>query len=183
MAILKLARMGNPILRQKAQVVTQQEIKSPKMTEFISNMLDTLHDAKGLGLAAPQVSCSIQLAVIEIDPNNPRYKDSVHLPKQPLLILFNPEIQILDHEPQGYWEGCLSVPGIRGFVRRPRKIRVNYLNEKAEEKSLIAENFLSTVFQHELDHLDGNLFIDRIHPEDRQKLTFIDEYEQFWKNS
>ena len=77
-------------------------------------------------------------------------------------MIFNPKLEVLDEKKQGFWEGCLSVPGLRGYVERPRKLKINYLNEKAEEKEVIVEDFLATVFQHELDHLFGFLYVDRL---------------------
>ena len=77
-------------------------------------------------------------------------------------MIFNPKLEVLDETKQGFWEGCLSVPGLRGYVERPRKLKINYLNEKAEEKEVIVEDFLATVFQHELDHLFGFLYVDRL---------------------
>ena len=77
-------------------------------------------------------------------------------------VIFNPKLEVIDEQKQGFWEGCLSVPGLRGYVERPRKLKINYLNENADEKEVIVEDFLATVFQHELDHLFGFLYVDRL---------------------
>ena len=92
-------------------------------------------------------------------------------------IIFNPEIQIIDAEKQGFWEGCLSVPGLRGYVERPRKIRIDYLDETAKKRSIELKDFLATVFQHELDHLFGKIYIDHI--QDKTKLTYESEFHHF----
>jgi peptide deformylase len=92
--------------------------------------------------------------------------------------VINPKITVLDEKEQGFWEGCLSVPELRGLVHRPRKVQVDYLDEHANPRTIVAEDFLATVFQHELDHLGGKLFVDRI--KDITKLAFLDEYRKYW---
>ncbi len=162
--------MGNPVLRELARDVSVEEIRSPSMQSLLVDMLETLHSVGGIGLAAPQVSESIKLAIIEFGEENPRYPG---MGKQPLLVLFNPKITILDANPQEFWEGCLSVPGLRGLVARPRKIRVDYLDENAQAQSIEAEDFLATVFQHELDHLAGILYVDKL--VSTQHFSYVDE--------
>ncbi len=180
MAILNIVRMGNPVLRKKARKLAPAEIRSAKIRQLVDSMIETMHYAKGIGLAAPQVNQSLQLAVIEFDSDNPRYHHLLKSLAQPLLILFNPKIKVLDEKKSGYWEGCLSVPGLRGFVRRPRKIQVDYLDSDAQKRSLVVKGFLSTVFQHELDHLQGSLYLDHILPQDRNRLAYEDEYIKYW---
>jgi peptide deformylase len=175
MAILKVARMGHPVLREVGRELTPEEIRSPEIQDLIEDMVETMHEYTGIGLAAPQVHESIQLAIIEFEGDNDRYPD---MGDQPLGVYINPKITVLDPQEQSFWEGCLSVPELRGLVPRPRKIRVDYLNRQAQPKSITAEGFLATVFQHELDHLSGKLFIDRI--QDTTKLAFIQEYERYW---
>ena len=174
MAIRKIARMGNPVLRKTARPLTREEILSPKMQEFVQDMLDTMHEYGGIGLAAPQVHESIQLALIEFGEESGRYPG---MGEQSLLVLFNPVVTVLDSQLQGFWEGCLSVPELRGLVGRPRKIKVDYLDEKAEPKTIEAEGFLATVFQHELDHLDGILYVDKL--ADPTKLAFTEEFKRY----
>ena len=174
MTIRKIARMGHPILRKKARALTKKEILSPEIQTLVADMIETMHDASGIGLAAPQVHESIQLAIIELQDENQRYPG---MGKQDLLVLINPVVKVLDKATQSFWEGCLSVPELRGLVERPRKISVRYLDLKAKEREIIAEDFLATVFQHELDHLDGTLYIDKI--KDTRKLAFTAEYQRY----
>jgi peptide deformylase len=126
--------------------------------------------AGGIGLAAPQIGISKQLAIIKLSEESDRYPD---MEDSESFVIFNPKISVLDENEQGFWEGCLSVPGLRGFVERPRSIRVDYLDENAEPVFIEIEDFLATVFQHELDHLIGKLYVDRM--KDITTLTFEDE--------
>ncbi len=175
MAILKVARMGHPVLRKVARKLTAKEIESDKIQSLIENMIQTMHEYGGIGLAAPQVHESIQLAIIELDEQNDRYEGAKG---QALEVYINPKITVIDTAEQAFWEGCLSVPELRGLVHRPRKIQVDYLNRKGKAKKIVAEGFLATVFQHELDHLSGMLFIQRM--KEMSKLSFIDEYQRYW---
>ena len=175
MAILKVARMGHPVLREKARDLTLEEIHSPEINRLIEDMVETMREYTGIGLAAPQVHRSIQLAIIGFEQDNDRYPA---MGDQALSVFINPKITVLDEQEQGFWEGCLSVPELRGLVHRPRKIRVDYLDRKGTACRIEAEGFLATVFQHELDHLAGKLFIDRM--KDMTKLAFMQEYERYW---
>ena len=175
MAILEVLKMGHPILRQVASEVTVDEIKNEAMTSFISDMIETMEEQQGIGLAAPQIGISKKIAIIQVPIDSDRYPEAE---ESPLYVLFNPVIKILDEEKIGCWEGCLSVPNLKGYVERPAKIEINYLDQKAQPQSFIAEDFLSIVFQHELDHLDGILYIDKL--KSTQLLAFCDEYEQFY---
>lgn len=170
MAIRKVARMGHPILRQKARELTAEEIRSPETTQLITDMLETMREYGGIGLAAPQIHESLQIALIGMDAQGAE----MEVPE----VFFNPVITILDPEVQGYWEGCLSVPDLRGLVFRPKRIRVDYWDAHARPKSVEAEGFRATVFQHELDHLAGILYVDRM--EDTTRFAFIEEYQRFW---
>jgi peptide deformylase len=178
MAILKVARMGHPVLRQHARDLTPDEIRSPEIQRLIEDMVETMHEYSGIGLAAPQVHVPLQLAVIEFEEDSSRYPD---MGQQPLSAYINPKITVLDTKEQAFWEGCLSVPELRGLVHRPRKIRVDYLDREAKPRSIEAEGFLATVFQHELDHLAGKLFIDRM--KDMTKFAFLLEYQRYWAPS
>ena len=133
-------------------------------------MWDSLEAAGGIGLAAPQIGVSRQLAIIKLSEESDRYPDMEDTEE---FVIFNPKITVIDETEQGFWEGCLSVPGLRGFVERPRSIRVDYLDENAKSKSIEIEDFLATVFQHELDHLIGKLYVDRM--KDITTLMFEDE--------
>lgn len=174
MAIRKVARMGHPVLRKKARDLTIAEIKSSATQSLIQDMIETMQEYGGIGLAAPQVHESLQLAIIGYSDESERYPGQG---EQPLSVYINPKITILDKTEQAFWEGCLSVPELRGLVHRPRKIRVDYLDHEGNAKSVTADGFLATVFQHELDHLAGVLFIDRI--KDTRHLAFLDEYERY----
>ena len=137
-------------------------------------MIDTLHDYGGIGLAAPQINEPVRLAVIEIDGGPSRYG---HIPQMPLTVFVNPHVEVLNPEPEGYWEGCLSVPGLRGFVKRPQHVRVRATDLTGEPMDLELKGFLATVFQHEFDHLDGKLYIDRI--DDPRLLAFDEEFQRY----
>jgi peptide deformylase len=167
--------MGHPLLRQVARPLSREEIASDDTVRLVTDMVDTLKDYGGIGLAAPQVGESVRLAIIEIDGSGSRYGE---IPELPLTIFINPEITVCeDAALGGYWEGCLSVPGLRGFVERPQHVRVNYLDHRAREQSLELRDFLATVFQHEFDHLDGRLYVDRM--TDLRQLAFETEFERY----
>jgi len=168
--VRKVIKMGNPLLREVAKEFTKDEILSGDMQDLITDMWDTMYAYDGIGLAAPQIGLSRQLAVIHLEEDSERYPELVESKK---FIIFNPSISVLDETKQEFWEGCLSVPGLRGPVSRPRKIKVDYLDENAKENSIELEDFLATVFQHELDHLFGKLFVDRM--EDISLLAYEEE--------
>ena len=162
--------MGNPLLRLEAKPFTLEEILSEETEILLRDMWDSLEEAGGIGLAAPQIRISKQLAVIKLSEESDRYPD---METTEPYVIFNPQITVLDKEVQGFWEGCLSVPGLRGYVERPRKVRIDYLDENADERTIEVEDFLATVFQHELDHLIGMLYVDRM--EDVSTLMYEDE--------
>ncbi|MEZ4389124.1 MAG: peptide deformylase [Candidatus Krumholzibacteriia bacterium] len=170
MAILKVARMGHPVLRQKCKPIDPKAITGPEVQRLIRDMLETMVEYNGVGLAAPQVYTPVQLVIAggqEGDDGRPR-----------LRVLINPEITVLDDEHVlGMYEGCLSIPGLRGYVERPAHIRVQAYNERGERQDFELEGFPAIVMQHECDHLDGVLYVDRI--EDKSKLGFEDEVQRF----
>ena len=155
----EILKLGNPILRQIARELTKEEILSSEIQGLIPKMWDVMKNAGGIGLAAPQIGISIQLAVIKLESDSERYDN---LENSEEFVIFNPKLEVIDEQKQGFWEGCLSVPGLRGYVERPRKLKIKYLNENAVEKEVVVEDFLATVFQHELDHLFGFLYVDRL---------------------
>jgi peptide deformylase len=180
-AIRKIAQMGEPVLRRKADSVDPKEIASPFIQTLIDDMIETMHDADGAGLAAPQVYESLQLCVIEVD-QNPRYPQFESIP---LTVLVNPVVTPLVGSVAGelsaedsfqMYEGCLSVPGMRGQVARPRKVRVQALDREGKALDFVWESFRAVVVQHETDHLLGTLYVDRADP---KTLTFLREYERF----
>ena len=170
MSVKEILKMGNPLLREVAEDFSVEEIKNSETQLLLEDMWHSLAAAGGIGLAAPQIGISKQLAVIKLTEESDRYPD---MEDSEAFIIFNPKITVLDKTEQGFWEGCLSVPGLRGFVERPRKIRVDFLDESAKLRSIEVEDFLATVFQHELDHLVGKLYVDRI--KDITTLMFEDE--------
>ena len=171
MGLRTIIRMGHPHLRRVAQPVELDDIGSDKMNTLLRDMEDTLHDYGGIGLAAPQIDVDLRMAIIEIPGGPTRYGD---IEAMPLTVFFNPVIEVLTTDCEGYWEGCLSVPGLRGFVERPQHIRVSYINADKEPAEIELQGFLATVMQHEFDHLDGRLYIDHI--TDTRKLMFEEEW-------
>jgi len=166
--------MGNPLLREVARPLEPAELDSPQLQVLLADMVDTLHDYGGIGLAAPQIGEPLRLAIIEIDGGPTRYGELAPLP---LTVFINPLIEVLDPVTAGYWEGCLSVPGLRGFVERPQHVRIQYTNLVGAQEVLELQGFPATVFQHEFDHLDGKLFVDRI--QDTRLLAFEQEFERY----
>ncbi|HLV64861.1 MAG TPA: peptide deformylase [Polyangiaceae bacterium] len=181
MAIRKIAQLGEPILRQRARELEPGELVSERTLALLADMIETMRDANGAGLAAPQVYESIQLVVIEVH-ENPRYPGAEPVP---LTVLANPRITPLvsgpldalrDEEAITVYEGCLSVTGVRGRVRRPRRVRVQALDAEGRPVDEVWEGFRAAVVQHETDHLFGTLFVDRV---DTRTLTFLREYERY----
>ena len=166
-----ILKMGNPILRQIAEPFSHEEIKSSATKSLIKRMWKIMDEAGGIGLAAPQIAVSKQLAIIRLDESSERYPG---IESSPEYIMFNPVINYLTQETQGHWEGCLSVPGLRGYVERPSKIAVNYIDENLESNTLNLDGFLATVFQHEIDHLFGKLYIDRVF--NKELIMYEDEF-------
>src|SRR5690606_14725165 len=152
LAIRKVLRMGHPVLRQRARPLAPEELGSDRIRALVDDMIDTMHDYGGIGLAAPQIGESIRLAVIEI-PGGPPREGAVG--PLPLTVRADPTMQVVEATSAGCWGGCLSIPGLRGYVGRPQRGRVEYadLDGKPHAKGLVG--FLATVLQHELDHLDG----------------------------
>jgi len=179
-AIRKIAQMGEPVLRRRAAAIDPNEIASPFIQTLIDDMIETMHDADGAGLAAPQVYESLQLCVIEVD-QNPRYPQFEPIP---LTVLINPIVtplvgkggELSAEDSFQMYEGCLSVPGMRGQVARPRKVRVEALDRQGKALDFVWESFRAVVVQHETDHLLGTLYVDRVDP---KTLTFLREYERF----
>ena len=172
MAIKPILRMGHPLLRQPATVVDPKAIEH--LGGLLRNMQDTLADSGGIGLAAPQIGVGLRVAIIDLPGGPSRYGE---VPRIPCTAFINPEISVLDPASAGYWEGCLSVPGLRGFVERPQSVRVRALNADGDAIEHQFDGFAATVVQHELDHLDGTLYIDRL--KDTKLLMYESEFEMF----
>ncbi len=174
MAIHEILQMGHPTLRRVSQKVTLEEMNSSETKMLLRDMFETLEDEGGIGLAAPQIGVLKQVVIIKVPPESSDYPESE---ETPTIILFNPEIVILDKTPQDYWEGCLSVTGLRGLVSRPSRIQIDFQDELGQKKTTIASDFLATVYQHEIDHLNGILYIDKL--KSTQLFAFEEEYESF----
>ena len=171
MSILKVARMGHPVLRAKARALEKGEIRSTVVQRLIDDMMDTMAEYHGVGLAAPQIHEGVRIFVAALDA---RDGDS---DEEPLAII-NPEITIVGSEIVEDWEGCLSIPDIRGRVPRAREIKVRAIDRKGDRIELHAHDFPARVIQHETDHLNGVLFFDRMNS--FETLTFLDEYSRYW---
>jgi peptide deformylase len=174
MAILKIARMGHPILARKAETVSDPT--SPEIRRLVSDMVETMIDADGAGLAAPQVHVPLRVVIFQA-PGERADADLSEAERfdhtAPLTVLINPVIEILDPALDGGWEGCLSVPGLRGWVERPEHIRYSGVDAAGRPLSRIARGFHARVVQHECDHLDGVLYPSRM--SDLSKLLFETE--------
>ncbi|MBI1977526.1 MAG: peptide deformylase [Candidatus Omnitrophica bacterium] len=158
MAILKVARLGHPVIRNQAVTLTPEEIRSPEIQTLIDNMIETMYEYDGVGLAAPQIHVSKQIAVIEVN-QNPRYPD---MPKVPLTILINPRITSRSKKIVEGWEGCLSIPDLRGVVPRNDALVCETFDRTGKLLKLEVEGFFARVIQHEWDHLQGNVYLDRM---------------------
>jgi peptide deformylase len=172
MSILKVAHMGHPVLRAKARSLDRADIKSPTVQKLIDDMMDTMKEYHGVGLAGPQVHESVRLFVAALDAGR-----DVENPSEPIAII-NPEIVPVTNEVVEDWEGCLSIPDIRGRVPRLREIKVRAFDRNGDKIELRASNFAARVIQHETDHLDGILFFDRM--KSFESLTFLEEYSRYW---
>ena len=159
MSIQKVLRMGHPLLRQPSLPLPPEEIASDETRRLLVDMLETMQARDGIGIAAPQIGVLKRVALIGIEKDNPRYKDA---PPYDLITVINPVIHILGNSRQSFVERCLSVPGLSGEVVRPDHIRVDYLDESGNRRSIEAKGLPATVFQHEIDHLDGILYVDRM---------------------
>ena len=159
MATRKILEVGTPSLRERSVELSKTQIRSPMMRRLVKDMSDSLEAASGIGLAAPQIGEQVRVVLLDV-PSENRYTDKTN--SMPRTVYVNPVITVLDEDKAGYWEGCLSVPGKRGLVERPQHIRVDYLDLAAQSRSIEVEGFIATVFQHECDHLDGVLYIDKV---------------------
>lgn len=172
MAILKIARMGHPVLKRRAEEIADPE--TPEIASLVEFMLDTMADADGLGLAAPQVYVPLRLVIFRIPPPDVSYEEELDRETLPVRILINPRIEPLSEEKTLGWEGCLSVPGLRGKVRRYTHVRYRGLSPDGASIDDVAEGLHARVVQHECDHLDGVLYPMRM--DDLSLLTFESEW-------
>jgi len=172
MSILKVARMGHPVLRAKTRPVEKSEIKSQTIQKLIDDMIETMAEYHGVGLAGPQVHEHVRLFVALLDPAAEGER-----PPEPIAVV-NPEISVVGTDVVEDWEGCLSIPDIRGRVPRAREIKVRALDRRGDRMELRAQNFAARVILHETDHLDGILFFDRMRT--FESLAFLEEYSRYW---
>src|SRR6202171_1787347 len=156
--ILKVARLGYPTLRVIAQPIAPERINTPEFQRLLDDMVDTMREYVGVGLAAPQVHLPLRVAVLEVE-HHPRYPE---MPPVPLTFLINPEITILERAAVEDCEGCLSIPEMRGRVPRSKQLRVKALGRGGEALDFIASDFHARVIQHETDHLNGEVYLDRM---------------------
>jgi len=169
MSILKVARMGHPVLRERAQPISPADLRHPLTQKLIDDMIETMHEYHGVGLAAPQVHEGVRLFVALLDEEPGRDSEAV--------ALINPEIIPSGDVTDEGWEGCLSIPDIRGMVPRFSDISVKALDRHGKKVEMKLKKFAARVAQHETDHLDGILFFDRM--TSTQSLTYLDEYSRF----
>jgi peptide deformylase len=169
-SIREIVTVGDPVLRKRAREITPTVLRSPEVQRLIDDLIATMRAAGGAGLAATQVGELLRVAVVEVD-QNPRYP---YKPPIPLTVIVNPVIEPVDAETVEINEGCLSVPGLRGTVDRHVTVRLRYLDRDGNEHDEVRRGLTAGTFQHEVDHLDGVLFLDRV----RDPTTFT-TWEQF----
>ena len=159
MSVREIATVGHPVLRSRAREVTEDELRTPEVQRLIDDMIETKRAANGAGLAANQVHETCRIAVVEVEAGNPRYP---YKPPIPLTVMVNPVLERLGDETAEINEGCLSVPGLRGTLERHVTVRVRYLDREGVEHEDVRRGLTAGTFQHEVDHLDGVLFVDRV---------------------
>jgi peptide deformylase len=174
MAVLKVARLGHPVLRKVAEPVSPEAIRSPDIQRLIDDMFETMDDQDGAGLAAPQVHVSRRIVIYGVE-HNPRYPDAEPVP---LTVLVNPRITPVGEEQVEDWEGCLSVPDMRGMVPRYTTVRVEASDRDGRPLRFTATAFHARVVQHECDHLDGRVYLDRMRS--METLSFLPEFHRYW---
>jgi peptide deformylase len=174
MAILKVSRLGHPVLRRVAEPVAVSDISRPETQRFIDDMVDTMREYDGVGLAAPQVHVSRQIAVLEVE-SHPRYPDMAPIP---LMVIVNPVLTPAAEETHSDWEGCLSIPEFRGMTPRYTTVRLEAYGRHGERIELVAKDFFARVLQHETDHLNGRVYLDRMR--DFSTLSHLQEWMRYW---
>jgi peptide deformylase len=158
-SVLPITNVGDPVLRERAREVDPEELRSPEVQRLIDDMIETVRDANGAGLAANQVGDLHRIAIVEVRPGNPRYP---YKPPIPLTVMVNPEVEPLGDETLAINEGCLSVPDLRGTLERAAAVRVRYLDRDGNPREEERRGLTAGTFQHEFDHLNGVLFLDRV---------------------
>ena len=159
MTVLDIVTVGDPVLRERAREVAPEELRSGAVQRLIDDMIETKRAAHGAGIAANQVGETLRIAIVEVEPGNPRYP---YKPAVTLTVIVNPELEPVGSEQVAITEGCLSVPGLRGDVPRYEAVRVRYLDRDGSPHEEVRRGLTAGTFQHEVDHLDGVLFLDRV---------------------
>lgn len=170
--ILKVARIGHPVIRGTAREIPLDRVRSAEVQRLIDDMVETMHEYDGVGVAGPQVHVSLRLAVLEVPAADDRSREPV-----PLMAILNPRLTPIGDEKVPGWEGCLSVPDLRGIVPRYRRVRLEALDREGRTIDLQADGFFARVLQHECDHLDGRVYLDRM--EGMRSLSFLREFRRF----
>jgi peptide deformylase len=173
----EIVTVGHPVLRERAREVSVEELATPEVQQLIDDLIDTMHAANGAGIAANQIGVPLRVTTIEVN-HNPRYP---YKPQIPLTVVVNPEIEFLDDELVEINEGCLSVPDLRGNVMRHVNIRVRYLDRDGVAHDEVKRGLTAGTFQHECDHLDGKLFLDRV--TDPTTFTTWEQFERFHRDA
>ncbi len=181
---LKIVQVGEPVLRQRARPLLQEEIALPETQQLIVWMHETMRDAPGVGLAAPQVGLPLQLAVIEDRPEYSKDVSADRLAERerqavPFQVLINPQIVEYSEEQVEFFEGCLSLAGFSALVKRSRQVSVEYWDEHGQPRRLEAQGWYARILQHEIDHLHGRLYIDRM---ESRSFMSIDNLSRHWKD-
>lgn len=180
---LKIVSVGDPVLRQRARALSAEEIVSPEMQRLIEQMRETMHAAPGVGLAAPQIGQSLQLAVIEDRAEYHRTLAPAQMAereRQPVAfhVIINPELHLLPGAQPEFFEGCLSLPGLTAIVPRSRTVRVECLDHRGKPQVITASGWYARILQHEIDHLHGTVYVDRMHS---RSLSTMENYQQHWQ--
>jgi peptide deformylase len=170
--ILKVARIGHPVIRAAAREVPADKIRSPELQRLLDDMAETMQEYDGVGLAGPQVHVGLRVAVLEVPASDDRAREAV-----PLMAIVNPRLTPVGEEKFPGWEGCLSVPDLRGIVPRHTRVRLQAFDREGKPIDLEAQGFFARVLQHECDHLDGRVYLDRM--EGLRSLSFLREFQRF----
>ena len=173
MAVREIVTIGHPVLRERAREISLEELRAPEIQTLIDDLIETKRAAHGAGIAANQVGEPVRVAIAEVEPGNPRYP---YKPPIPLTVIVNPTIEPLTDELVEINEGCLSVPDLRGNLVRHVEVRVRYLDREGDEHDEVKRGLTAGTFQHEVDHLDGTLFVDRVDP---RSLTTWEQFDRF----
>ena len=182
---LQIVQAGDPVLRKQGRPLTKDEIASPSIQQLIELMRETMREAPGVGLAAPQIGLSIQLAVIEDQVEYLTHHSAEELAETqrsptPFHVIINPKLSFVDDSTAEFFEGCLSVEGYQAVVKRALNVRVECLNERGEEITINAHGWYARILQHEIDHLNGTLYVDRMNT---RTLTTGENMYRFWSKA